>query len=98
MRGVRAYIVLLLLALGGVAVAGGSSAPAQTIDSNPLAGVRFYVDRDSPSWNQWQAYERSGQHDKADLIWKIAREPKALWLGRFTRPNFHVKVRRPSTG
>jgi endoglucanase len=94
MRGVRAYIVLLLLALGGVAVAGGSSAPAQTSDSNPLAGVRFFVDRDSPSWHQWQAYERSGQHDKADLIWKIAREPKALWLGRFTRPNFHVKVRR----
>ena len=25
---------------------------------------------------------------------KIAREPKALWLGRFTRPNFAVKVRR----
>ena len=31
---------------------------------------------------------------KADLIWKIAREPKAIWVGRFTRPNFNVKVRR----
>jgi endoglucanase len=56
--------------------------------------VRLYVDPDSPSWEQWQAYERSGQQDKADLIWKIAREPRAMWLGRFTRPNFFVKVRR----
>ena len=94
MRGVRAYILLLLLAFGGVAIAGGSSAPAQSFDSNPLAGVRFFVDRDSPSWRQWQAYERAGQRDKADLIWKIAREPRALWLGAFTRPNFAIKVRR----
>ena len=95
MRGVRAHILLLLLAFGAVVLGGGSAAPAQSSDdTNPLAGVRFYVDRDSPSWHQWQGYERSGQHDKAELVWRIAREPKALWLGRFTRPNFHVKVRR----
>ena len=52
------------------------------------------MDRDSPSWEQWRAYERSGQTAKANLVWKIAREPRALWLGRFTRPNFHVKVHR----
>ena len=44
--------------------------------------------------NEWRHLERIGQHGKADLIWKIASQPKALWLGRFTRPNFSVKVRR----
>jgi endoglucanase len=84
-----------MFAVGAVLVAGGGvSAPAQSPDSNPLAGVRLYVDPGSPSWEQWQAYERSGQTAKANLIWKIAREPRAMWLGRFTRPNFHVKVRR----
>jgi endoglucanase len=73
---------------------GGGSAPRAQTGSNPLAGLRFYVDRSSPSWLQWQAFNRAGQSRKADLIWKIAREPKSLWLGRFTRPNFFVKVRR----
>jgi endoglucanase len=94
MRGVRAFVLLLLLALGGALLGGGGSAPAQSSESNPLAGVKLYVDRDSPSWEQWQAYERAGETAKANLIWKIAREPRAMWLGRFTRPNFHVKVRR----
>jgi endoglucanase len=69
-----------------------SAAAAQ--ESNPLAGVRFYVDPDSPSWHQWQSFKAAGETTKADLVWRIAREPKALWLGRFTRPNFAVKVRR----
>jgi endoglucanase len=69
-------------------------APAQEPDPNPLAGLRFYVDHDSPSWNQWRAYERVGRHSRANLVWRIAREPKAVWVGRFTKPNFHVKVRR----
>ena len=56
--------------------------------------MRFYNDPNAPSYLQWQSYRRSGQQKKADLIWKIAREPKSLWLGRFTRPNFYVKVRR----
>ena len=78
-----------------VMVIGALLAPAAAAhDRNPLEGLRFYVDRNSPSWLQWQAYERSGQSAKAALIWKIAREPKALWLGRFTQPNFAVKVRR----
>jgi endoglucanase len=61
---------------------------------NPLEGVKFFVDRGSPSWRQWLAYRRAGRTEKADLIWKIAREPKGLWAGRFTRPNFAHKVRR----
>jgi endoglucanase len=84
----------MLLALVAVAIGTGTTAPAQSSESNPLEGRKLYVDRDSPSWQQWQAYERAGETAKANLIWKIAREPRAMWLGRFTRPNFHVKVRR----
>jgi endoglucanase len=94
MRGVRVPLSLVLLALIAAFAGGGSSAPAQAPSGNPLEGVRLYVDHDSPSWHQWRFYEHSGQRAKADLVWKIAREPKGLWLGRFTRPNFHVKVRR----
>ena len=36
----------------------------------------------------------AGQHGKAALIWRIAREPKNVWVGRFTSPNFRVKVQR----
>jgi len=88
---------ILLLAAGAAAIAavsGGVPVARAQSAANPLAGLRFYVEHDSPSWQQWQAYRRAGKTRKADLIWKIAREPKALWLGRFTRPNFRVKVRR----
>ena len=95
MRGVRVtFVALLVLGAALLGMGGPAPAPAQSPDSNPLAGMRFFVDRDSPSWNQWQAYRRRGETRKADLVWRIAREPKALWLGRWTRPNFHVKVRR----
>lgn len=50
--------------------------------------------RTHPSWHQRQANRARGDTQKAYLIWKIAREPKSSWLGRFTRPNFSIKVRR----
>jgi hypothetical protein len=84
--------MLLLTAAIGIGTA--SIAPAQSPDQNPLAGLRFYVDHDSPSWNQWRAYERAGRDSRANMVGRIAREPKAVWVGRFTKPNFHVKVRR----
>ena len=67
---------------------------AAASDVNPLEGLKFFIDRESPSWRQWQAYRRRGATGRAALIWRIAREPKSLWLGRFTRPNFAIKVRR----
>ena len=85
---------MLVLALIAILLAAATATSAQAPQANPLAGVKMFVDRDSPSWRQWQAYVRSGQTETANLIWKIAREPRALWIGRFTRPNFHVKVRR----
>jgi endoglucanase len=84
-----ALAALLILA----AVLPLSAQPAFAQDANPLAGVPLFVDHDSPSWNQWQAYRRTGQRQRAALVWKIAREPKAIWLGRFTSPNFTKKVR-----
>jgi endoglucanase len=84
----------MLLSACAVVLGNGVSAPAQTGDENPLAGLRFYVDQESPSMEEWRALERSGQQQKADLVWRIAREPKAVWIGRFTSPNFQVKVRR----
>jgi endoglucanase len=102
-RATRKSLAGLLVSAGLFAAALALPAPAAAqvdprgVDPgspNPLAGVRFFVDRGSPSWQQWRAYKRAGRTDKADLIWKIAREPRAIWVGRFTRPNFAVKVRR----
>lgn len=87
-------VLALLVVLGALLPATGGSAPSRPADSNPLAGLQFYVDHESPSWLEWEHLTRSGQRAKADLIWKIAREPKAVWVGRFTSPNFHVKVHR----
>jgi endoglucanase len=95
---IRPFLALALLLMvaapapSAAATANSRGVAAQSV--NPLEGLRFYVDQDSPSWLQWEAYQRAGQTANADLIGKIAREPRALWLGQFTRPNFAVKVRR----
>jgi endoglucanase len=88
-------VLALLAAVVAIAVASDRGPSAQTPpeSANPLEGMRFFVDREAPAWLQWQAYTRRGEKAKADLIWKIAREPKNLWVGRFTRPNFNFKVR-----
>jgi endoglucanase len=91
MFGVR--VALALAMLFSAAVVAAPSAGAQTSD-NPLEGMTWYVDHESPSWQSWEFFNRTGQKRKADLIWKIAREPKNVWLGRFTSPNFRVKVQR----
>jgi endoglucanase len=95
MNSIRLATALAVMVVATALVpAAVGSAPARPSDTNPLAGLSFYVDHESPSWLEWQHLTRSGQRGKADLIWKIAREPKAVWVGRFTRPNFQVKVRR----
>src|SRR5215210_5599544 len=87
-------LVLALFAGAALLLGGTSSVSAGPPESNPLAGVKMFVDHDTPAWYQWQAYKSSGHKAKAALIWRIAREPRALWLGRFTRPNLDAKVRR----
>jgi endoglucanase len=91
--GVRGLAALIALA-GAALLATVGQAPAQSSTDNPLAGLTFYNDPESPSMLEWRHLNRTGQRAKADLIWKIAREPKAVWVGRFTRPNFYVKVHR----
>jgi endoglucanase len=89
--------VLCLLLIVAAALPSSAAADARGVDPdepNPLAGLTFYNDPESPSMQEWRHLERSGLHEKANLIWKIAGQPKALWLGRFTSPNFAVKVRR----
>ena len=87
----RITLVLMLLL---AATSPGLARGAAPDDPNPLEGVTFYNDHESPAWLQWEAYRRTGQTSKADLIWRIAREPRAVWVGTFTRPNFNVKIRR----
>ena len=53
---------------------------------NPLLGESFFVDHEQPSWRQWRAYRARGQVGRAALVWRIAREPKFRWFGRFSRP------------
>jgi endoglucanase len=100
----RSKLVLLLLigslgvaaiaAEGPAATGAGVGAKARGAQSsNPLEGLNLFVDRQLPSYLQYQRFRRAGARRKAALIWKIAREPKSIWLGRFTRPNFDRKVR-----
>jgi endoglucanase len=90
----KLLLILLLALTAAAAVPGGAAAAKAQGSGNPLEGIDWFVDRESPSWLSWQHLNRTGQKSKADLIWKIAREPKNLWLGRFTQPNFDLKVRR----
>jgi endoglucanase len=91
----RKQVILILLAAFLLpAAASADSRGVSPSDPNPLAGLTFYNDPESPSMQAWRHLQRSGRREQADQIWKIASQPKALWLGRFTRPNFAVKVRR----
>src|ERR687896_220483 len=60
---------------------------------NPLVGTRFFVDRLEPAYTQWARWKRQGETRKADTIWRLAREPRFRWFGRFTRPRMQKKVR-----
>jgi endoglucanase len=79
------------------------AAAAQTTDPrgldpsspNPLLGTTWYVPQgDHPAWRQWRRYVRQGKRHRADLMWRVAREPKFSWFGRFTRPNMRRKLKR----
>jgi endoglucanase len=61
--------------------------------ANPLVGLKFFVDRLEPAYQSWTNYKRSGQAANADLMWKLAREPRFRWFGKFTKPDMPGKVR-----
>jgi endoglucanase len=60
---------------------------------NPLVGSKWFVDRMEPAYMQWARWKRQGQAREADTIWRLAREPRFRWFGRFTRPHMQKKVR-----
>jgi endoglucanase len=60
---------------------------------NPLLGQRFFVDRMEPAYITWAKWMRSGQTTKANTLWKLAREPRFRWFGRFTAPRMQKKIR-----
>jgi endoglucanase len=60
---------------------------------NPLLGLKFFVDRMEPAYADWVRWTRSGQTGKAQTIWRLAREPRFRWFGKFTRPRMQKKIR-----
>ena len=60
---------------------------------DPLLGLTYFVDRMEPAYADWVKYKRRGQDGRAALIWRLARQPRARWFGRFTRPHMVKKVR-----
>ena len=59
---------------------------------NPLLGLRFFVDRMEPAYTQWARWKRSGQTDDANTMWRLAREPRFRWFGKFTAPRMQKKI------
>lgn len=78
-----------------------SSGPAVPADAggvnprsaNPIAGSSFFVDPTERSYKDMQIYRSRGQTAKADAMARLALQPKARWMGRFTRPRLQRKVR-----
>ena len=60
---------------------------------NPLVGTKYFVDRMEPAYTSWRRWLNSGETTKADTIWRLAREPRFRWFGRFTSPHMQKKVR-----
>jgi endoglucanase len=60
---------------------------------NPLLGQRFFLDRMEPAYLQWVHWKRAGDTTKANIIWKLAREPRFRWFGKFTAPRMQKKIR-----
>ena len=60
---------------------------------NPLTGASFFVDPTERSYKDMMIYKSRGQAAKAGAMVNLALQPKARWMGRFTRPRLQRKVR-----
>ena len=60
---------------------------------DPLAGGRFFVDPEEPAYRSWKFLRARGQVGRASLLWRVAREPRFRWFGRFTKPNMPKRIR-----
>ena len=66
---------------------------ADPASPNPLVGTKWFVDRMEPAYTQWVRWTRQGRRSNAETIWRLAREPRFRWFGRFTHPHMQKKVR-----
>jgi endoglucanase len=61
---------------------------------NPLAGLDLFVPKiQEQAYEDLVRYRRSGRTRNAKLMERIALQPRGVWFGKFTQPNFSEKVR-----
>lgn len=82
-------VAALVCAATAVAAGGqiGVSPDPRGVDPaspNPLAGQAFFVDRQQPAWKQYRWYRHTHRRRAARTLWRLAREPKFRWFGRWT--------------
>ena len=59
---------------------------------NPLLGLRWFVDRMEPAYALWRRWRREGRTGRASIMWRLARQPRFRWFGKFTGPRMVKKV------
>jgi endoglucanase len=53
---------------------------------NPLRGLRWYVDPLEPAFRSYRKLWAHRKGHRAELMWRIAREPRFRWFGRWDNP------------
>jgi endoglucanase len=79
-------LALSVMAAPAAVAQGPSDRDPQGVDPqepNPLEGLRFFVDHEAPAWRQYLYYRSHHRGAAAAQIWKLAREPKFRWYGRW---------------
>jgi endoglucanase len=73
---------------------GGDARAVSPGSPNPLLGLPWFVDPLETAYHRWQEAKDAGRADEASLLWRIAREPRFRWFGKFTRPDLSRQIRR----
>lgn len=61
---------------------------------NPLTGLDLYVNKiQEDAYSDMVRYRSGGQGRQAAYMERIALQPRGVWFGKFTQPNFLGKVR-----
>ena len=53
---------------------------------NPLRGLRWYVDPLEPAFRSYRTLWAHHEGHRAELMWRVAREPRFRWFGRWDNP------------
>ena len=67
-------------------VAGVDARGTDSASPNPLRGLRWYVDPVEPAYRSYRTFVRKGRRHSASLMWRVAREPRFRWFGRWNHP------------